>query len=105
MLFGTAKKLNKINEPFSVKFRDSIINETKSYNYLGNEIDPNVNLNKNFDKQYKKATGRMRLLRKAREYLTQDAALQVYSMSDCSLVNILLSGKALPYEKFIEQTN
>ena len=31
MLFGTARKLNKISEPFIVNYRDSIINETSCY--------------------------------------------------------------------------
>ena len=97
MLFGTARKLNKISEPFIVNYRDSIINETSCYEYLGNEIDPNVNLHKNFEKRYKKATGRLRLLRKVREYLTQDAALKVYNMmiapllTYCCLVKLSLN--------------
>ena len=67
MLFGTAKRLSK------KKTIQLQINEEKSYCYLGNEQDPTLNLNNNFEKSYKKASGRLNLLRKMRPYLNIDA--------------------------------
>ena len=46
MLFATSKKLNKINEPLKVKYRDTVINNTDTYDYLGNTIDQSINITK-----------------------------------------------------------
>ena len=36
MVFGTAKKLNKIdNHPLEIKHKDKVINHTSTYKYLG----------------------------------------------------------------------
>ena len=56
------------------------VNVVTQYKYLGSIIDRNLNLNENFDKTYKKASNRLRLLQRMRIYLTTDAALKVFVM-------------------------
>ena len=51
-----------------------------SYTYLGNQLDANLNLNCNFEKAYKKATGRLNLLSKLRSYINVQAAFKIYEM-------------------------
>jgi len=80
MLFSTSKKLNAIKEPLKIKYRHTVINNTDTYDYLGNLIDQPINLAKNFEKRYKKASGRIRLLQRVRQYLTTEAAEKVFTM-------------------------
>ena len=79
MLFGTAKRLAN-NNNIHLELNGQPINNTKSYCYLGNQIDSTLTLNDNFDKTYKKACGRLHLLDKMREYLNVDAAYKVFEM-------------------------
>ena len=80
ILFGTAIKLNR-TEPLQIFCQNTLINNTDTYEYLGNLIDPSVNLGKNFDKRYKKAAGRVRLLQRVRPYLTVTAAERIFEMT------------------------
>ena len=80
LLFGTSQRIAKINKSFEVKFNNQYINETKSYKYLGVEVDHTLNLNYHFDKTYKKMTSRLRLLNKLRPNMTASAAVSIYSM-------------------------
>ena len=79
MLFGTAKRLAKKNT-IQLQINERPINHTESYCYLGNQLDPTLNLNNNFEKAYKRASGRVNLLRKMRPYLNTDAAYKIYEM-------------------------
>ena len=56
------------------------ISFTKTYKYLGNILDSNMNFSLNFDASYKKTSGRLRLLERMRCYLTTQAARFVYVM-------------------------
>ena len=93
MPFGTTKRLSTVNN-FNVFYRFNIINQVNSYVYLGNTIDSSLNLNKNFGKKYKKASGRMRLLTKVRPYLNHAAAFDIFNMmiipllTYCSIINL-----------------
>jgi len=80
MLFATLKKLSKIDEPLKIRYHDISINSTNSYEYLGNLIDQSILLNKNFEKRYRKASGRIRLLQRVRPYLTVEAAENFFNM-------------------------
>ena len=62
LLFCTSQRIAKTNKNFEVKFNNQYINETKSYKYLGVEVDHTLNLNSCFGKRYKKMTSRLRLL-------------------------------------------
>ena len=77
MLFGTFQRLNA-NPTLNILYRNERINNTESYTYLGNIIDPTLSLNDNFDKSVKKATTRLKLLHRIRYMLTADATKKVY---------------------------
>ena len=80
MLFATSKKLSKIDSPLNIKYREVTINNTNSYEYLGNQIDQSALLTINFEKRYRKASGRIRLLQRVRQYLTVEAAEKIFNM-------------------------
>ena len=80
MLFANSKKLSKIDSPLNIKYREVTINNTNSYEYLGNQIDQSVLLTINFQKRYRKASGRIRLLQRVRQYLTVEAAEKIFNM-------------------------
>ena len=80
MLFGTAKRLANIPSEFNCLYRGTKINQVKEYKYLGNYIDSNLSFKANFEKAYKKASARLRLLEKMRPYLTKYATIQIYKM-------------------------
>ena len=59
VLFGTAKRLSKqTRNSLSIEIDGVPVHHVDSYVYLGNQLDSKLNLNDNFDKVYKKATGR-----------------------------------------------
>ena len=49
-LFGTSQRIARTNKNFEMKFNNQYTNETKSYKYLGVEVDHTLNLNSYFDK-------------------------------------------------------
>ena len=91
MLFGTTKRLKTAGE-IDVLYNNQRINFTETYKYLGNIVDHHLNFSENFEKSYKKANSRLRLLKRIRCYLTSKAARLVYitmiirlSTSSCTL--------------------
>ena len=50
MLFGTAKRISLQSRQMEVKFRETTINNTETYMYLGYMLDTNLSLRDNFDK-------------------------------------------------------
>lgn len=80
MLFGTAKRLQTTNKELEISFKGQRINNVSEYKYLGNIVDRHLNFNINFEKVYKKASGRLKLLKNLRYYLTQEAAYKVYTL-------------------------
>ena len=71
LLFGTSQRIANNNQ---------YINETKSYKYLGVEVDRTLNLNSHFDKTLKKMTSRLKLLNKLKPNMTASAAASIYNM-------------------------
>ena len=81
MLFGTAARLAKqTKNTLSVKIEDEPVHHTTSYTYLGNRLDSKLTLNENFERAYKKASGRLNLLTKLRCFLNIEATLKIYDM-------------------------
>ena len=80
MIFGTGKRLSKTNKHLDVSFQQQPINNVSEYKYLGNVVDQHLNFNQNFDKVYKKASGRLKLLQRLRSYLTNESAYSIYTM-------------------------
>ena len=97
MMFGTAKNLAQQPQSLKVIFRNKLINATTTYKYLGVHIDHSLNMNSNFNIVYKKACGRLRLLRKIRPFLNTLAAKAIYQgmivpiLTYCGLINLHLS--------------
>ena len=54
LLFGTAKRLADLNQPFNISYQGEIISETKDYKYLEMEINSGLNLNSHFEKYFKR---------------------------------------------------
>ena len=78
MLFSTSKKLSKTS-PITLKYGETTINNTVKYKYLGTIIDPTIKLSENFDKNFKKAASRLRLLWLTRPSLTANVTAMVYN--------------------------
>ena len=64
LILKTIVCIDIFNKNFEVKFNNQYINETKSYKYLGIEVNQTLNLNSYFDKTYKKMASRLRPLNK-----------------------------------------
>ena len=80
MLFGTGKRLSATERNLELRYRGHAITTTTSYKYLGYTLDACLSLNENFNTAYKRASKRLRLLSKLREYVTSDAAFKIYEM-------------------------
>ena len=78
MLFGTAWNLAKQSSDLNIKFAHENVQFKKTYKYLRVIITPSLNMNTNFDHIYKKASGRLRLLRKIRSHLTSGSCGLLY---------------------------
>lgn len=71
LLFGTGQRIAKQNYQLKVTISrpsPTVVENTKEYKYLGIHVDSSLNLNSNFEKCSKRATGRLRLLAKLRSY-------------------------------------
>ena len=77
-LFATSQRIAKQNETFTVMYRGTNLLNTSHYKYLGIEIDSSLHLNSHFDKCFKRASSRLRLLGKLRDYLDLTAAETIY---------------------------
>ena len=80
LLFGTAKWRSMQSDPLKITIScqgPTAINITL-YKYLGILIDGRLNLNPHFEKCFKRATGRLRLLAKLRDYLDIPSAKAIY---------------------------
>ena len=97
LLFGTAKRLCKLNECLSIPYGNTVINLTKKYKYLGVEIDSKLNLNTYFDACYKRASTRLCLLSEIRDSVNVDSARKIYQLmitpllTYCGILNLNLT--------------
>ena len=79
MLFGTAKRLSLFHgRQLNLTVNGSFINSTTAYKYLGVHLDPTMNLEMHFNKTYKKAAGRVNLLRRIRSSIGLLNAERIY---------------------------
>ena len=78
LLFGTSQRIAKQNETINVMYRSDNVLNTSHYKYLGIEIDSSLNLNSHFEKCFKRASSRLRLLGKLRDYLDLTSAKAIY---------------------------
>ena len=66
MLFGSAKRIAMTTRSLQITCNGTLINY--SYEYLGSLLDPTLTLREDFNRSYKKAVGRLNLLRRVRSY-------------------------------------
>ena len=79
MLFGTGKRLNLLQGcQVKLSVNDSPINATTCYKYLGVHLDPTLNFETHFQKMYKKAAGRVNLLRRICSSIDTLSAQRIY---------------------------
>ena len=108
MLFGTKQKLCKVEDDLNITHRFEKLNNTKSYKYLGVKLDPSLNFIDHFDFVYRKASGRVRYLKKIRHNLTNRATLQIFQslivpiLTYCSLLNYSLQLHRKNLLKYLE---
>lgn len=76
MLFGTSKRVK--NQSLNIQHRFNTLSCTPTYKYLGIKLDQTLALRDHIDSAYKKASGRLYLLRRIRPQLTIAAALNLY---------------------------
>ena len=81
MLFGAAQRLFRHGRNLQILYQFTPVNFVTEYVYLGNLLDNHLSLSSNFERTYKKASGRMRLLSLVRSNLTKTAAEMIYKMT------------------------
>ena len=101
LLFGTAKRISKSNEPLLIPYANTTITPTTTYKYLGVQLDAELNLNTQFDVSLKRASTRLRLLSKIRNTLNVESAIIVYQtmivplLTYCGVLNLKLTSTQL----------
>ena len=80
MLFGTAKRVKQHSRELKISYNGTSISFVSEYVYLGNVIDSTLTLQSNFNRAYKRASNRLRLLKSVREYLDINAATKKFNM-------------------------
>ena len=79
MLSGTGQRLGKENvNPFLVKIRGQSICYSTSYKYLGITLDPTLTHNHHLLNTYRKASGRLHVLKRIKPSLTIQSARSIY---------------------------
>ena len=93
MLFGTKKRLNQQERETEINYQSQPINTTNSYTYLVVQLDPSFNMQEHFNSICRKASSRIRLLKRIRSFITELATLRIYQalivpiITYCSLTN------------------
>ena len=77
MLFGSRMSLAKI-KPFALKIDNQAIERVYKYTYLGVILDPILNYDKQISATVARVSGKVKQLRRVREFLNTQAALLVY---------------------------
>ena len=79
LLFDTRRRLNMLHGKLALKFSPFEINSTDNYKYLGSVIDESLTLSENFNRSYKKASSRLRLLNALRPNLDDETSTLIYT--------------------------
>ena len=66
------------NASINIKYRHNSLSNTKSYKYLGINLDQSLSLTEHFTSTFKKASGRLYLLKRVRHHPTKKAALAIH---------------------------
>ena len=76
MLFGTSQCTK--NKTLDVIYHHRTLSETKSYKYLGVQLDQNLNIKDHTTQTYKKVCSCFQLLKRLRPKLTRKATVTIY---------------------------
>ena len=79
LLFDTRRRLNMLHGKLALKFVPFEINSTDNYKYLGSVIDESLTISENFNRSYKKASSRLRLLNALRPKLDDKTSTVIYT--------------------------
>ena len=79
LLFDTRRRLNMLHGKLALKFSPFEINSTDNYKYPGSVIDESLTLSENFNRSYKKASSRLRLLIALRPNLDDETSTLIYT--------------------------
>ena len=96
VLFGSHQKLAKADE-IEINMNNQKIVESDRYEYLGMQLDKNLNLLSQFEKMYKKVSSRIKLLARVRMNISPTTAETIYKIMIlplflyCSNINIGIS--------------
>ena len=77
VLYGSHQKLSR-QPNVEIKIYNQTIHETKSYKYLGADLDNHLNLHQHFENVYKKASARVKLLSRIRDKVSPCVAESIY---------------------------
>ena len=108
LLFGTNQRLAKIPKNLEVIYNHQVINVTISYKYLGVELTSSLNLNCQFDGNYKKVLSRLKALHHLKRLLANKSAKDFFSLmvlptlSYCSLLRPSFSNKQVKKLRSLE---
>lgn len=80
MLFGTSRRLCQCGRELRISYNNELVSFVKKYVYLGNLLDNTLTLSNNFDRAYKRASSRLRLLKNVRNHLNIHAATKIFDM-------------------------
>ena len=79
MVFATNNRLKKLNDnPLVLRHNNTLIHTTNSYKYLGITLTKNLNMIEHLQSTLKKASSRIHLLRKMRNFMDSKTAMSVY---------------------------
>ena len=78
VLYGSCQMMTKVKPEIKVHIDNIPINESKSYTYLGVEIDKYLNFQSYVDNIYKKCTSRVKLLQRIRGTITPIVAETIF---------------------------
>ena len=79
MIFGTSKRLNKLeSREMEIILNGVKVSATSSYKYLGAHLDPTLNFEDHSNEIYKRATGRLNLLRRVGGLIDSSTAELIY---------------------------
>jgi len=78
MLFGTQKLLSKLNDSISLFHNGIKIRSTDNYKYLGVNLTSSLNMTHHLSESIRKASTRIRLLKKTRNFMDTKTASLVY---------------------------
>ena len=80
MLLGTALRMERHGNKIEIIHNGSKGNSVTEYCYLSSIIDQHLSRSTNFDRAYRKAAARLRLLSHVRRYLTTKVSKSIYDL-------------------------